>query len=276
MIGRSNGRSAVACAAYRAGDVLRDERLGQRHDYGPRRGILRTAILAPEGAPAWALDREKLWNRAEAAEKRKDAQVAREIELGLPHRVSPSLRTELVETFIREQLLPRGMIVDYAIHAPNRKGDERNFHAHLLTTTRSIEAAGFARLKDTEACSREVIHDWREAWSEIQNRTFEHHQIRDADGRILKVDHRSYEARGIDREPSIHLGVHANALERSGQRSERGDVNRAVEKLNELKELSRRAAELIREEERATRAANDDRDDGTRHSVRDRGYGHDR
>src|ERR1700722_15474842 len=153
MISRAEGKAVVASAAYRAGELLRDKRYGKTYDYEPRRGIEHKAILAPDRAPAWALSREQLWNRVEAKEKRKDAQLARELELGLPHQLSPQDRTLLVETFIKEQLLPRSMIVDYAIHAPNRKGDERNWHAHLLTTLRPLENGELAALKDREACS---------------------------------------------------------------------------------------------------------------------------
>lgn len=243
MIGRSDGRSAVACAAYRSGQKLEDERYAKTHDYAPRRGITRTAILAPPDAPEWGLDRQALWNRVEAAEKRKDAQLAREIELGLPHQLAAAEMAAMVETFITEQLIPRGMIVDYAIHSPNRAGDERNWHAHLMTTLRPLEGGNLSRLKDRDACTPEMVQQWREAWAEIQNRTFERMQIRDGDGRILRVDHRSYEARGIDREPTQHMGVLATAMERDGKATEIGDKNRAILTANDNRHLTRRTAE---------------------------------
>ena len=236
MIGRSQGRSAVACAAYRSGQTLADDRYGKVHDYAPRRVITQAGIVAPENAPGWAYDREKLWNHVEAVESRKDAQLAREFTLALPSQVSDEVRVELVETFIREQLIPRGMIVDYAIHAPNRKGDERNFHAHLMTTLRPLEAGELSLIKDREACTREFIETWREAWAAIQNRAFERLQIKDEEGRILHTDHRSYEAQNIDREPTMHVGVLAMALERQGVPTEIGDRNRAIRRANDMRQ----------------------------------------
>ena len=82
-VSRSTGRSAVAAAAYRSGDCLENERDGLMHDYTRRGGVEDTFIVTPEGAE-WAQDRSALWNAAEAAEKRKDAKVAREYELALP------------------------------------------------------------------------------------------------------------------------------------------------------------------------------------------------
>ena len=80
----SDGRSAVACAAYRVGVSLDDERTGQTFDYGRKRGVLHEAILTREEPPVWMSDRQALWNAVETAEKRKDAQLAREVQLALP------------------------------------------------------------------------------------------------------------------------------------------------------------------------------------------------
>jgi ATP-dependent exoDNAse (exonuclease V) alpha subunit len=244
MIGRSAGRSAVACAAYRSGERLIDERYGKVHDYEPRRGVTTTGILAPEGAPPWALNRESLWNRAEAAEKRKDAQVAREFEISLPHQVDVKEYPALVEEFIRQELLPRGMVVDYAIHSPNGRGDERNWHAHLMTTLRPLDGNQFSAIKDRDACADTMILRWREAWANIQNQTLERLGTRDAAGQQVRVDHRSFEARGLDLEPTLHMGPLATAMERSGKPTEIGDMNRAIIAENQHRLLRRRAAHL--------------------------------
>lgn len=242
MIGRAEGRSAVACAAYRSGQTLFDERYNKTHDYAPRRGVTESYIVAPEGAPSWMFDRQSLWNEVEKAEKRKDAQLARELELALPHQVDQDTRRLMVETFIAEELTSRGMVVDYAIHSPNGKGDQRNWHAHLLTSLRPVADDGFSRLKDREACSKETVQHWRAAWAEIQNRTFERLGIRDEEGHILKVDHRSYENQGLDLEPTLHLGVLATAMEREGTPTEIGDMNRAIKTANDNRQLTRRRA----------------------------------
>ncbi|MBX3110133.1 MAG: MobA/MobL family protein [Fimbriimonadaceae bacterium] len=249
IIGRGTGRSAVACAAYRSGQALHDERYGAFHDYSAKGGIVRTGIIAPAGAPAWAHDRERLWNEVERAEKRKDAQLAREIELGLPHGLGVERHTALIEEFAREQLLGRGLVVDYAIHAPNRKGSRMNDHAHLMITMRGIGPEGLTGGKDRSLNSREQLGAWRAAWADIQNREYERAGLRDADGQILRVDHRSFESQGSDREPTIHMGVFATALERQGVRTEVGDLNREIQKSNEERERFHLAAALFQRDE---------------------------
>ena len=251
MISRSDGRSAVACAAYRSGQTLIDERYGKTHNYEPRRGILHSAILTPEHAPEWMRDREQLWNAAEKVEKRKDAQVAREIEIALPHQLAQAERIQLVEDFIKGELLPRGFVVDYAIHAPGRKGDDRNFHAHILSTLRPVNENGeFSKIKDREACSKETIEHWRTTYAELQNRTFERLDIRGDDGRILRVDARSFERQGIDREPTFHMGPVATSMERSGTQTDIGDRNRQIEATNDNRDALRRVARALQDAER--------------------------
>lgn len=241
MISRGDGRSAVACAAYRSGQRLEDERYEKVHNYAPRKGVTQVGILAPTDAPEWGLDREALWNKAEAVEKRKDAQVAREFTLGLPHQLGAADRVALVEEFVNQELIPRGMIVDYAIHSPNGKGDERNWHAHLMTTLRPIDAGEFAAKKDREACSKEMVNHWRETWAEIQNRTFERLGVLGEDGNLLRADHRSYEAQGIGQEPTQHMGVLATAMERQGISTEIGEKNREIVAANEGRPVRRQA-----------------------------------
>lgn len=247
MISRGDGRSAVACAAYRSGQRLEDERYEKVHNYAPRKGVTQVGILAPHDTPEWGLDREALWNKAEAVEKRKDAQVAREFTLGLPYQLGAADRVALVEEFVAQELIPRGMIVDYAIHSPNGKGDERNWHAHLMTTLRPLDAGEFAAKKDREACSKEMVNHWREAWAAIQNRTFERLQVRGDEGEILRADHRSYEAQGIGQEPTQHMGVLATAMERQGIPTEIGEKNREIVAANEGRPVRRRSGALNRE-----------------------------
>ncbi len=211
------------------------------HNYAPRKGVTQTGILAPDEAPEWASNRQALWNKAEAVERRKDAQVAREFTLALPWQLDAGQRAQLVEEFITQELIPRGMVVDYAIHSPNGKGDERNWHAHLMTTLRPLDGADFAAKKDREACSKEMVLKWREAWSAIQNRMFEKLKVQGEDGSILRADHRSYEEQGIGLEPTIHMGVLATAMERDGKPTEVGDLNRTIQAANEGRPLKRRA-----------------------------------
>jgi ATP-dependent exoDNAse (exonuclease V) alpha subunit len=209
---RSAGQCAVAGAAYRAGADLVDERTQQRADYTRRRGVVHSEIMAPDNAPAWMRDREALWNAVEKAEKRGDAQLAREVQLSLPHELTAAQRLELVRSFAREQFVAKGMIADIAIHAPGREGDDRNHHAHIMLSMRELTAEGFGK-KARDWNDKTNIERWRAEWAHHQNREF------DRLGLDARVDHRSFEARGIDREPEAHQGPAATAMERRGESS---------------------------------------------------------
>ena len=139
---RSQGRSATAAAAYRAAERIVCEREGRVHDYGRKGGVEATILVLPEHALEWAQDRERLWNAAEAAERRKDSVVAREWELALPAELTPEGRLELAQAFASALVERYGVAADVAIHAPHREGDQRNHHAHVLTTTRGAGAGG--------------------------------------------------------------------------------------------------------------------------------------
>ena len=117
VISRGNGQSSVASAAYRAGARLEDLRTGEIHDYTRKGGVVYSATLAPENTPDWMRDRGQLWNAVEQVEKRRDAQLAREIQLSLPHELTPDQRRDLLVGFVQEQFVDRGMIADVALHA---------------------------------------------------------------------------------------------------------------------------------------------------------------
>jgi hypothetical protein len=251
-ISRSAGRSAVAAAAYRLGERLHDESLDQTHDYTRRSGVVATFALAPEGSPDWALDPEALWNAAEAAENRRNSQVAREYELALPSAVSAEARETIARDFAQHLVDRYGVAVTGAIHEPSRHGDDRNFHAHILTTTRSMEADGLAKktriLDDRKTGPQEVRH-LRQYACDLINDALERAGVEE------RVDARSFEARGIDREATEHLGPTASEMERRGEETERGSRNRDIkagnEKLDELvSDLAAVEAEIVAEEER--------------------------
>ena len=188
-ISRSAGRSATAAIAYRSGEKVMDERTGLVHDYTRRRGVEHTEIFLPENAPAWASQREQLWNAAELAEKRKNSTVAREFEVALPAELNREQRLELVREFARDLVQRHGMAVDVAIHEPGKEGDHRNHHAHILCSTRRLTPEGFkdkTRELDDQK-SGEVSH-WRERWAEMSNRHLENA------GRQERIDHRSLES----------------------------------------------------------------------------------
>lgn len=230
MIGRSSGRSATAAAAYRAAARIEDRETGLVHDYTAKRGVLHSEILAPANTPDWMRDRTELWNAVHKAETRKNSQLAREIQLSLPHECSPEQQVNLVRRFVEEQCVARGMIADIALHAPSSDpgADERNVHAHVLLTTREFVGDGWAKRKNRDWHQTEMIEEWREAWALHQNRELE--RIGSSD----RVDHRSLADQGILREPQKHLGPIATEIERDGRSSHRGNENRAIAARNGL------------------------------------------
>ena len=227
-IQRGRGRSAVAAAAYRSGQALTDDRLAMDFDFSNKDGIEHAEIMAPEDAPQAYRDRAALWNAVEAAERRKDAVPAQEVLLALPHELDFEQRRDLVRAFVQEHLVAKGMIADVAMHRPGKEGDQRNFHAHIMVTTRRVDRGGFGG-KNRDWNHASFIPQLRASWSEIQNQHLRHHLGPDAP----QVSHLSLAARGVDRAPTVHLGPAATALERKDVASERGELNRDVQARND-------------------------------------------
>jgi Ti-type conjugative transfer relaxase TraA len=221
-VSRARGQSAVAGAAYRSADKLYDQRLGQTFDYTRRRGVEHAEIVLPsavQGDLGWALRREVLWNAAESIEKRKDARIAREHEVALPAELNRPQQIELLRAFSLEIANRYHVAVDFALHRPHRKGDQRNFHAHIYSTTREITPTGLGHkvapeLSDTDRAKRglllgrEELRVMRAKWAEVANEHLAHA------GLAMRIDHRTLEAQGIDLVPGIKLG-----LSRERQRS---------------------------------------------------------
>lgn len=217
MISRSQGRSATAAIAYRVAERIEDRRTGLTFDYAARGGVDHTEILAPDHAPDWVRDRSELWNRVEESETRKNSQVAREVRVALPAELTHAQRVELVRDFAQEQFVDRGMIADIALHAPGREGDERNHHAHILLTTREVDADGFTT-KNRDWNKVEVLEGWREAWARDSNIALERAGIED------RVDHRTLEAQ---RDEALELA--SAARERGDEGAELVQTVRAIE-----------------------------------------------
>jgi hypothetical protein len=224
-IKRSAGRSATAAAAYRSASVIACDREGRMHDYTAKRGVEACFILAPDDAPSWAQDRAALWNAAEARETRSNSVTAREWELALPSEISDAARIEITRAFAAQLVERYGVAADVAIHAPHREGDQRNHHAHILTTTRVLSAEGLTdktRILDAASTGGPEIEAMRGYWAELQNHALE------LAGQEERVDHRSLEmqreealslgdvlkAEELDRAPELKLGPAANAIER--------------------------------------------------------------
>ena len=225
---RSAGRSATAAAAYRSASVIECDREGRMHDYTAKRGVEACFILAPVDAPDWAQDRAALWNTAEARETRSNSVTAREWELALPSEISDAARIEITRAFAAQLVERYGVAADVAIHAPHREGDQRNHHAHILTTTRVLSSEGLTdktRILDAASTGGPEIEAMRGVWAGLQNHALE------LAGQVERVDHRSLEvqceealsfgdtlkAEELNREPELKLGPAANAIERCAQ-----------------------------------------------------------
>ncbi len=198
------------------------------HDYTAKCGVEATFIMAPPDAPSWAQDRAALWNAAEVRETRSNSVTAREWELALPSEISDAARIEITRAFAAQLVERYGVAADVAIHAPHREGDQRNHHAHILTTTRVLSAEGLTdktRVLDAASTGGPEIEAMRGYWAELQNQALE------LAGQGSRVDHRSLEAQReealslgdtlkaeeLDREPELKLGPAANAIERRAQ-----------------------------------------------------------
>ena len=244
-IGRSEGRSATAAAAYRAADKITDERTGEIHDYTRKGGVSYTEILLPDNAPTWATNRAELWNAAEQSETRKNSTVAREFEIALPSELSETERQRLAVDFAKEIVERHKVAADVAIHEPSRGGDNKNHHAHILITTRQLTEDGFTK-KTRELDDRKSgeIDRWRERFAELQNERLKKNGVAET------VDYRTLKAQGIDREPTKHLGVEATNYERrTGNKSnKRLDFEQqAAERLKvatEIKQLEREKQQI--------------------------------
>lgn len=244
IIGRSDGRSSLACAAYRSGEVLIDERTGTRHQHGDPERVAHTEIIAPAGSPAWAVDRSTLWNRLEQHERRKDAQLAREWEIALPVELTLVQQRDLVRGWVADQLAPAGMIADVAIHH-TKAGKPANPHVHIMAPLRPFDPAaetwgGKFRDPDRHA----TLAAWRSSWADHANAALERA------GHEARIDHRSHADRGIEEEPTKKEGMAARGMEARDQASDRMANNRAIRARNQKR---REALAKLKAEAKANR-----------------------
>ena len=216
-ISRSAGRSAVACAAYRSGEKLIDERQGKEQDYTRKTGVEFTKIYAPENTNPELLDRNHLWNTVEKVERRKDANLAREFEIAFPHELNAEQRQTLLNELCEELVKRHSVIVDAAIHAPHTQSgsDERNYHAHIMFTGRQIdlETGDFAKKRNRDfnkENSSQTVNQWRATFANMTNE----HLARA--GYASKIDHRSYADQDNGLQATLHEGSKVTQLRRQG------------------------------------------------------------
>jgi Ti-type conjugative transfer relaxase TraA len=214
VISRANGSSAVASAAYRSASELHDDRLGRDHDFSNKAGVIHSEVMLPQGAPERLNDRTTLWNEMEAGEKRKDAQLAREVEFSIPREMNEKQGVQLARDFVKKQFVDRGMVADLNVHWDKAKDGTPKPHAHVMMTMREVGPDGFGK-KNRDWNSTELLKDWREAWSAHVNERMAEIGL---EGRI---DHRSYEAQGIGLEPQHKIGPAASRRPSQGLEAER-------------------------------------------------------
>jgi hypothetical protein len=212
---RGQNQSAVAAAAYRAGVRLWDEMSKETKNFTDKEGVVNSFILLPAIAPDFLRERNMLWNFAEWSEHRTDSRTAREIEVGLPSCLSFEQREQTVKDFCQMLIDRYGVAVDVSIHLPNRQGNERNHHAHIMFTTRAVTATGFNKKKnrilDEPRSGKIEMLILREGWADILNTALKRA------GSLERVDHRSHKDRGIDVPPQIHVGVSSTNMTRQGK-----------------------------------------------------------
>ena len=269
VISRGKGKSAVAAAAYRAGEKITNEFDGMTHDYTHKGGVVHTEILLPDHAPAEYTDRAVLWNEVEKIEKAKNAQLAREIEIALPRELTREQGISLVREYVKRHFVAAGMCADVCLHDTGGG----NPHAHIMLTMRPFDERGEWGAKQkkeyildrdgnkiydpkkrqykcksipaTDWNEQTKAEEWRAAWARLCNQALEQN------GHAERVDHRSYERQresgnlAADQIPTVHLGVAASAMEKRGIRTERGDLNREIEVTNQkLRQLKARISKL--------------------------------
>lgn len=219
-ISRSAGRSVVAAAAYRSGQKLNCERYGLEQDYTKKTGVEFTNIYAPENTKSELLDRQNLWNAVEKSERRKDALLAREFEIAFPSELNAEQRQTLLDELCQSIVKKHGVVVDAAIHAPHTGSgsDERNYHAHVMFTTRAINKNGTFEAKKYRDFSRDngtgVVTQWRKDFADLVNVQLE--QI----GSTERVSHLSYEDQDNGLEATQHEGYEITQQRRRYEREQ--------------------------------------------------------
>jgi Ti-type conjugative transfer relaxase TraA len=237
VISRANGSSAVASAAYRSASRLHDERLDRHHDFSNKAGVVHSEVMLSDGAPEAWQDREKLWNTVEAAEVRKDAQLAREVEFAIPRELDQAEGIRLARDFVQREFVTRGMIADLNVHWDIGPDGMPKPHAHVMLTMREVSEDGFgAKVRDWN--STQLLEHWRGAWASHVNQRLAELDIDAA------VDHRSLEAQGIDLEPQHKIGPAASRMAAQGLDSERLVEHHAIARANGEKLLRNPALAL--------------------------------
>ena len=282
IVKRSKGQSAVEKASYISRNVLVSGFDGQTYRPKYHEDLVHSEITLPLNAPKEYADRATLWNVVELSEKGQKSQLARMLKASLPNEWSYELAEEVVRDYVQRNFVDKGMCADWAIHDSENDKGQRNLHIHVLLTMRPLTENGewgaktkkvyvldengervplidkktgqqkvdkrnrkqwkCQTIESTDWNSRENAKMWRKDLADTINATNEQLEI------AVHWEHRSFKEQGIDREPTIHIGAVANALERKGIQTERGNINREIIKNNLLLEQAKEMLMLAKQE----------------------------
>lgn len=285
IVKRSKGQSAVEKASYISRSILVSEYDGQTYRPKYHEDLVHSEISLPPNAPKEYADRVTLWNAVELSEKGQKSQLARMLKASLPNEWSYELAEEVVRDYVQRNFVDKGMCADWAIHDSENDKGQRNLHIHVLLTMRPLTENGewgaktkkvyvldkngeriplidkktgqqkvdnrnrkqwkCQTVESTDWNSRENAMMWRRDLADTINATNE--QL----GIAVHWEHRSFKEQGIDKEPTIHIGAVANALERKGIQTERGNINREIIRGNVLLEQAKEMLELAKQEVRS-------------------------
>ena len=250
---RSRGQSSIEAAAYRAGERLEDHYYGKIADYTAKSGVICAEILAPDYVPESFHNREFLWNAVEEVEKHPKAQLAYSFDIALQNEFTIEENIGIARQFVMENFVAKGMIVDMAVHDPDKGGGIPNPHIHVMCPVRPMredgtwgekqkreylfDAAGnpildgkgkqkFNAVPTTDWNRPEVLEQWRKTWADLVNEEFRKRGIKE------QIDHRSYAEQGIDLIPQVHEGPHVRNMEAKGIATEKGNLNRWIKEIN--------------------------------------------
>ena len=242
----------MAAAAYRAGEKLHSEYYGEISDYTRKGGVICSEILLPSHAPPEYADRETLWNAVEKAERGKNAQLAYSFDIALQNEFSMQENIDLARQFLLDNFVNRGMVADFAVHQPDKEdGGISNPHFHVMCPIRPLDEHGervldeagnyvFNAISTTDWGKPEMLEAWRQAWAEMCNAKFSEK------GLDCRIDHRSFARQGVEQIPTQHEGPTVRAMEAKGIRTDKGDLNRFIQKTNALlREAKEKIAALI-------------------------------
>lgn len=256
------GKSAVEISSYISRTTIESDYYGETYYPKYSEDLVHSEIMLPTNAPSEYKEGAILWNAVEKCESKiAKAQLARSYKVTLPNEWSYEIATEVMRDYVQRNFIDSGMCAEWAIHDSENPQHERNLHCHILLTMRPILEDGTwgdkqkkiyildkdgnkqrkrngsykCTTKDTtDWNSRENAKKWRKDLADTIN------SVNEKLGMTENFwEYRSFQERGLDKLPTVHLGAKASSMERKGIRTDRGDINRSVLKHNSILEQAK-------------------------------------